>query len=290
MAAGVGSKRQKAVEAGTRGGWSLASPGTIWLLVFFVLPLVIVLAVSFVTRGRGGILELPLTLDHYERIFNVYLPTIWRSVWVSILTTVICLIIGYPLAFFISTRQRAWVRNVTLFMVILPFWTNFLVRTYAMQTLLAREGIINSFLVSIGLQPIEMLYTVGAVIAGLVYGFLPFMVLPIYASAERFDFKLVSAAHDLGANDWRAFWRVVFPLTMPGVVAGCILVLIPCLGTYITAELLGGESVLMIGKLINDLFVSDRHFPRGAALSMALLVLVLFALIFYVRYGNRERA
>jgi spermidine/putrescine transport system permease protein len=122
-----------------------------------------------------------------------------------------------------------------------------------------------------------------------VYGYLPFMVLPIYAAAERFDFKFVSAAHDLGANDWRAFWRVVFPMTLPGVVAGCILVFVPCLGTYITAELLGGESVLMIGKLINDQFVSDRNFPRGSAVSMVMMVLVMAALFFYVRYGNRER-
>lgn len=290
MAAEAKVKPQKAYEAGTRGGGVLAFPGTFWLVVFFILPLVIVLVVSFLTRGRGGVIELPLTFDHYIRIFDVYLPTIWRSVWVSVVTTVICLIIGYPLAFFIATRQRSWMRNLTLFLVILPFWTNFLVRTYAMQSLLAREGIINSFLVSIGLQPIDMLYTVGAVIAGLVYGYLPFMVLPIYATAERFDFRLVSAAHDLGANDWRAFWRVVFPLTLPGVVAGCILVLIPCLGTYITAELLGGESVLMIGKLINDLFVGDRQISRGSALSMALMALVLVALIFYIRYGNQERA
>jgi spermidine/putrescine transport system permease protein len=290
MASSVGAKSKKAVEAGSSGGWRLASPGVVWLILFFVVPLVIVLILSFLTRARGSFGELPLTLDHYARVLEAYLPTFWRSIWVSAVTTIICVIIGYPLAFFIATRKNAWVRNITLFLVILPFWTNFLVRTYAMQTLMAREGIINSLIVSLGGEPIEMLYTVGAVIVGLVYGYLPFMVLPIYATAERFDFKLISAAHDLGANDWKAITRVVFPMTLPGVIAGCILVLIPCLGTYITAELLGGESVLMIGKLINDQFAVERNIQRGAALSMALMFLVTIAVFFYLRYGNRERA
>lgn len=287
--AAVNAPRQKAYEAGTRGGWRLASPGVLWLLLFFIVPLVLVLAVSFLTRGGGGVIESTFTLENYERVVSRYLPTMWTSVWISIVTTVICLIIGYPLAFFISTQKNETVRNIALFLVILPFWTNFLVRTYAMQTLLAREGIINEILVALGSEPATLLYTPGAVILGLVYGYLPFMVLPIYAAAERFDFKLVSAAHDLGANDWQAIRRVVIPMTLPGVIAGCILVFIPCLGTYITAELLGGESVLMIGKLINDQFISDRNFPRGSAVSMALMAVVMIALFFYVRYGNRER-
>jgi spermidine/putrescine transport system permease protein len=287
--AAVNPPRQKAYEAGTRGGWRLASPGVLWLLLFFIVPLVLVLAVSFLTRGGGGVIEPILTLENYERVVSRYLPTMWTSVWISIVTTIICLIIGYPLAFFISTQKNETVRNIALFLVILPFWTNFLVRTYAMQTLLAREGIINEILVTFGFEPANLLYTTGAVIVGLVYGYLPFMVLPIYAAAERFDFKLVSAAHDLGANDWQAIRRVVIPMTLPGVIAGCILVFIPCLGTYITAELLGGESVLMIGKLINDQFISDRNFPRGSAVSMALMAVVMIALFFYIRYGNRER-
>jgi spermidine/putrescine transport system permease protein len=291
MAAGIETgRRRKAFEAGTRGGWQLASPGTLWMVVFFVVPLLMVLVVSFLTRGRAGVIELPLTLEHYARVFQLYLPVVWTSVWISVVTTIICLIVGYPLAFFITTRKQAWVRNLALFLVILPFWTNFLVRTYAMQTILAREGLINELLASLNFEPVTLLYTPTAVLIGLVYGYLPFMVLPIYAAAERFDFKFVSAAHDLGANDWKAFWRVVFPMTLPGVVAGCILVFVPCLGTYLTVELLGGESVLMIGKLINDQFVSDRHFPRGSAVSMALLALVMGALILYVRYGNQERA
>lgn len=287
--AAVNPPRQKAYEAGTRGGWRLASPGVLWLLLFFIVPLVLVLAVSFLTRGGGGAIEPIITLENYERVVSRYLPTMWTSVWISVVTTAICLIIGYPLAFFISTQKNETVRNIALFLVILPFWTNFLVRTYAMQTLLAREGIINEILVALGYEPATLLYTPGAVVLGLVYGYLPFMVLPIYAAAERFDFKLVSAAHDLGANDWQAIRRVVIPMTLPGVIAGCILVFIPCLGTYITAELLGGESVLMIGKLINDQFISDRNFPRGSAVSMALMAVVMIALFFYVRYGNRER-
>lgn len=274
----------------SRTGVRLALPAMFWLILFFIVPLVIVLIVSFLTRGRSGIIELPLTLEHYQRVASTYLPTIWLSTWISLVTTFICLIVGYPLAFFISTRKNATVRNLTLFLVILPFWTNFLVRTYAMQTLLAREGIINTFIQGLGMEPLQLLYTPGAVILGLVYGYLPFMVLPIYASAERLDMRLVSAANDLGANDWKALWRIVFPLTLPGVVAGTILVLVPCLGTYITAELLGGESVLMIGKLINDQFISDRNFPRGSAVSMVLMLLVMIAIFIYLRYNRRRTA
>jgi spermidine/putrescine transport system permease protein len=269
----------------------MSLPATLWLVIFFILPLIIVLVVSFMTRGTRGTLVLPLTFEHYQDVFgNVYFPVIARSVWIAFLTTAICLVVGYPLGFFISTRASARMRNIALFLVILPFWTNFLVRTYAMQTLLGTEGTINSFLMNAGLlqEPLELLNTQGAVLAGLVYGFLPFMVLPIYATVERFDFKLVEAAHDLGANDWTAFWRVVFPVTLPGVVAGCILVFIPAIGAFITPDLLGGNKGLMIGNLIQGQFGRSNNWPRGAALSIVLMVMVMIALLLYIRYGERE--
>ena len=291
MAVEARARVPQAAEAGTRGGLRLALPGSVWLALFFMLPLAIMLVVSLLSLGARKTIVMPFTFANYERVLSaLYLPTIWDSIWISLLTTFVCLLIGYPLAFFISTRQSSFMRQFTLFLVILPFWTNFVVRTYAMQTLLAREGVINELLLSLGLidQPLEMLYTQGAVIAGLVYGYLPFMVLPIYATAERFDFKLVAAAHDLGANDWKAIWRIVIPLTLPGVIAGVILVFIPCLGAFVTPELLGGTSTLMIGNLINSQF-EESNYPRGSALSITLMALVLISLLLYARFAARER-
>jgi spermidine/putrescine transport system permease protein len=179
-------------------------------------------------------------------------------------------------------------RNLALFLIILPFWTNFLVRTYALQTILGTQGTINGFLMNLNLitEPITFLNTQEAVIIGLVYGFLPFMVLPIYASVERFDFRYVEAAHDLGANDLKAFIRVVFPMTLPGVIAGFILVFIPAIGSFVTPALLGGTRGLMIGNFIEQQFKGDQ--PLGAALSIVLMALVMVALLIYIRYGDQE--
>jgi spermidine/putrescine transport system permease protein len=273
-----------------RKGFLLAIPAIFWLGVFFLLPVVIVLFVSFLTRGRGGAGVMPLTLANYERVFNVFSGILTDSVWIAFLTTVICLVVGYPLAFFISTRKNAWARQLALFMIILPFWTNFLVRTYALQTILGREGIINNLLISLGLlaEPLRLLNTSGAVLIGLVYGYLPFMVLPIYASVERFDFRFVEAAHDLGANDLRAFLRVVFPLTLPGVIAGFILVFIPTIGAFVTPDLLGGTEGIMIGNLINQQFKGNGNQPLGSALSVVMMAMVMISLLVYVRFGDRR--
>lgn len=271
-------------------GFSLALPAIFWMVFFFVLPLFIVLVVSFLTRGPGGVATLPPTLASYERVFDVYWPIIQSTLWVSLVTTFICLLVGYPLAFFISTRESARMRQLAMFLIILPFWTNFLVRTYALQTILGREGTINAILQWIGIiqEPLQLLNTQGAVLLGLVYGYLPFMVLPIYASAERFDFRFVEAAHDLGANDWMAFWRVILPLTAPGVVAGSILVFIPSVGAFVTPDLLGGTRGLMIGNLIQQQFRGTGNQPAGSALSIVLMGMVMLALLVYVRFGNRE--
>ena len=205
------------------------------------------------------------------------------------MTTVVCLLVGYPLAFFISTRQRRLVQQVTLFLVILPFWTNFLIRTYAWRILLGDEGTINGVLISLGLisEALPLLNTQFAVLLGLVYGFLPFMVLPIYASVERFNFRYVDAAQDLGANDLRTFWRVVLPLTMPGVLAGCALVFIPSVGAFVTPDLLGGTKGLMIGNLINNQFGGSGNMPLGSALSIVMMAVVMLSLLVYV-FANRR--
>jgi spermidine/putrescine transport system permease protein len=320
------TRRQRANPDGGHGFW-LAFPAMFWMVAFFIVPVLIVFMMSFMTRSRTGA-ELPLTFKAYNDIFGEFYEVdeiqagiedfqaattgaeqraavseiiepdngrarvFVRSIWVSVLATVICLGLGYPLGYYISTRQSGLMRSFTLFLVVLPFWTNFLVRTYAWRVILGQEGVLNNAMLALGLiqQPITMLFTPWAVLVGLVYGFLPFMVLPIYASVERFDFKLVEAANDLGANDWSAFWRVVLPGTMPGVVAGCILVFIPSIGSYVTPDLLGGGTgnSLMIGNLIADWFGATGNWPRGSAISVAMMVLVLGSLLVYWRFGQPQ--
>ncbi|GAB4524726.1 MAG: ABC transporter permease [Anaerolineae bacterium] len=277
------------VQMRKHNGFLLALPALLWLAIFFILPLTIVFIVSFMTRGTGGSAVLPLTLDNYERVFDVFDGIFIRSIRIAFVTTLICLVVGYPLAFYIKTRKSNFARQFALFLVILPFWTNFLVRTYAWRVLLGREGTINEMLLSSNLisEPLPLLNTEFAVLLGLVYGFLPFMVLPIYASVERFDFRFVEASRDLGANDWHTFWRVVLPLTLPGVVAGCILVFIPALGAFVTPDLLGGTKGLMIGNLIQSQFRGTGNLPLGAALSNVLMALVMVALIVYLRFVSR---
>lgn len=279
----------------TRAKWSgffLSIPTIFWLGFFFIAPLLILVVFSFMSRGQGGVAEMPLTLENYDTaIFGQYNIILKRSIIISVITTVICLIVGYPLAFFISTRQQQWVRQFSLFLVILPFWTNFLVRTYAWRILLGKEGTINSILLNWGIiqEPMQLLNTQFAVVVGLVYGFLPFMVLPIYASVERFNFRFVEAAHDLGANDWTAFWRIVFPLTLPGVFAGTALVFIPSVGAYVTPDLLGGTKGMMIGNLIARQFGGSGHMPRGSALSVVMMAVVMAALLLYVWVTMQEQ-
>ena len=274
-----------------RRSFLLSLPAIIWMTLFFLAPVAIVVVVSFLTRWRGGVGQLPFTLANYARVFDVFGVVIQSSLWIALVTTVICLIVGYPLAFFISTRKDPRLRSLLLFLIILPFWTNFLVRTYALQTILGREGIVNSVLQALRLtaEPVPLLNTPEAVILGLVYGFLPFMVLPIYASVERFDFRYVEAAHDLGANDLRAFLRVVFPLTLPGVVAGFILVFIPTIGAFVTPDLLGGTRGIMIGNLIQQQFRGSGNQPLGSALSVVLMAMVMLSLIVYLWLQNREK-
>lgn len=273
-----------------RSGVLLAVPAMLWLLLFFLLPLAIVVVVSFMTRGPGGSIVLPLTLEHYQRIFSpFYFPIFINSIWIALLTTAVCLLAGYPLAFFISTRRSKAMQQIALFLVILPFWTNFLVRTYAWRVLLGTEGTINLTLMNLHLidQPLRLLNTRLAVMIGLIYGELPFMILPIYTSVERFDFRLVEAAHDLGGNDWKAFWRVVFPLTLPGVIAGCVLVFIPSIGAFITPDLLGGTRGIMIGNLINQQFHGTGNWPLGSASSVVLMGIVMIGLLIYARISSR---
>lgn len=268
----------------------LLLPATIWLLIFFIIPLIIVLVYSFLERGTYGGVIWEFTLKNYQRLANdLYLNIILRSLGLASLTTLICLIIGYPVAFLIATISSRW-RNLLLFLVIIPFWTNFLVRTYAWMVILRSEGVINTFLQSLNLiqDPLNLIFTPFAVVVGLVYGYLPFMILPLYATIERLNFSLVEAAQDLGANQIRTFFRIILPLTLPGIIAGSILVFIPALGAFITPDILGGAKTVMVGNLIQNQFLQARDWPFGSTLSMGLMILVLIPVMIYFRSSNTD--
>jgi spermidine/putrescine transport system permease protein len=268
----------------------LVWPATIWLIVFFVVPLLIVVLFSFLTPSATYQAAAPLTLDNYSRLIeDTYTSVLFRSVMTAVISTIICVVVGYPFAFFIATRPKR-TRNLFLLLVIIPFWTNFLVRTYAIAFILNDSGLVNTILVNylhIIADPMHLIYTPFAVFIGLVYGYLPFMVLPIYTAIEKFNFRLVEAAHDLGANDFRAFMRVMLPVTLPGVLAGCILVFIPALGAYLTPDLLGGAKFLMIGNQIKTLVDSPTGKPFASALSLGMMVIVVIALLVYYRFADR---
>jgi spermidine/putrescine transport system permease protein len=268
----------------------LLLPATIFLLIFFVLPLAIVILYSFLNRGTYGGVEWTFTLDNYQRLSeSVYWSVLWRSCRLALLTTIICLLVGYPLAFFIATRPQPW-RNLLLLLAIVPFWTNFLVRTYAWMVLLRTEGAINVVLQSLHIinEPLALLFTPFAVGVGLIYGYLPFMILPLYATIERFNFSLIEAAHDLGANDWRTLWRVILPLTQRGIIAGSLLVFIPSVGAFITPDILGGAKTLMVGNLIQNQFLKARHWPFGSTLSILMMAVVLIPILFYFHTSKQQ--
>jgi spermidine/putrescine transport system permease protein len=271
----------------------LISPAAAWLLVFFLIPLVLVLLVSLGERGNAGQVVYSWTLKNYTRFFSkvgqsyLYVQIFARSLGIAFVNTLLCLLIGYPLAYFIA-RQPTRRRNVLLLLVMIPFWTNFLVRTYAWMVILRDTGVINNAFLALGLisKPLPLLYNQGAVILGLFYGYLPFMILPLYASIEKFDFSLVEAAQDLGANTLRTFLRVMLPLTRPGIVAGSILVFIPSIGAYVTPDLMGGAKVTMVGNLLQQQFLKIRDWPFGSAVGFILMLTVLGATMLYFRSGG----
>jgi spermidine/putrescine transport system permease protein len=249
------------------------------MLLLFLAPLAIILAYSFESRGAYGGISLPWNIESYLRLGDsTYLAILWRSVWIASVSTLGCLALGFPLALYIS---RAGTRkNLYLSLVILPFWTSFLIRTYAWMFLLRDTGLVNTLLEKFGLihNPLPLLYNDGAVVLGLVYSYLPFMVLPIYAALERLDVSLLEAAADLGARPWAALRHVTIPLCAPGIWAGAILVFIPCLGAYLTPDLLGGGKSVMVGNLIQNQFTTSRDWPFGSAISLALMAIVMLML------------
>lgn len=272
-----------------RRGVLYALPAYLYLVIFFAIPFLIVVVYSFATRTRTGGVELGgWNLDSYQRLGEeIVRDVLVRSVVLAIVTTLICLVIAYPFAYFITTRSPA-VRNVMLALVMIPFWTNFLVRNYAWRLILANEGPLSNTTDAIGLGPTEILFTQSAVVLGMVYAFLPFMVLPLYASIERIDTSLIEASRDLYGNARQTFTSVIFPLSLPGVVAGSILVFVPSAGAYVTPAILGGNKNVLLGSYIVDQFGNARNFPFGASLSVVLMVLMLTATLAYFRSGGRN--
>lgn len=278
----------RAEKEKARRGLLTALPSYLYLISFFAIPLVMVFVFSFASRSRTGtpILD-DWNLESWTRLFDPLVANLaWRSLWLAIVNTVLCLLIGYPFAYWIATRRKPTTRNILLVLVLIPFWSNFLVRTYAWRTLLDNDGLITQLGEATGLWG-QLLFNLPAVFIGLLYGYLPFMVLPLYAAIERIDWSLVEAARDLYASGGDAFRQVVLPLSRPGIVAGSILVFIPSLGAYVTPDILGGPNTTLIGEYIVTQFGAARNWPFGAALSSGILIVMLIATIYYFRSGGK---
>jgi spermidine/putrescine transport system permease protein len=284
-----------------RNRWLLASPALIIIFFAALGPLAIMLVYSFLEKGNYGGVIWQFSTDGWFGVFlkqdifddtigfaDAHLSIFWRSIKLSLMTTLLTLAIGFPTAYFIATQPAKW-RPVWLFLVTIPFWTNLLIRTFAIMEMIRNEGVINSALIGVGFidQPIQMLFTDFAILLGMAYVYLPLMVLPLYAAMERLDFRLVEAGYDLYANRWQVLRRIIIPLVKPGIIAGSILVFVPSLGAYVTPRVLGGGRNMMLGNLIELQFGQGRNWPLGAALSITLLVIVMVALLFYVRNASK---
>ncbi|MER8484541.1 ABC transporter permease [Mesorhizobium sp. M1322] len=285
-----------------RDRWLLSAPALVIIFLAATGPLLIVVIYSFLTPGPYGDVVWKFSTDGWLSVLmqrdifddtlafaDAHLSIFWRSAKLSFMTTIFTLLFGFPTAYFIATRP-ARQRNVWLFLITIPFWTNLLIRTFAIQEVIRNEGIVNTVLIKLGIisQPIQMMFTDFALMVGMTYVYLPLMVLPLYASMEKIDFRLVEAGYDLYANRFQVLRRVIIPLVKPGIIAGSILVFIPALGAYVTPRVLGGSKNMMLGNLIELQFGQGRNWPLGSALSLSLMAIVMVALLFYVRSAGRQ--
>ena len=306
----------------SRERWSALMPGRrfvitvpyVWLLIFFVVPFLILLRISVTDMGNGvdpfaplveaidGILRISLNYQTYLSIFEVtddagnvglgetiYLIAYMTSVKYAFWTTVLCLFIGYPFAYFIARAKKS-IQPALLMLVMLPFWTSFLLRVYAWKGILADQGVVNNALLSLGLiqEPLQMLYSDVSMLVGMTYVYCPFMILPLYATLAKMDFRLLEAAHDLGASPWNAFWLVTVPLSKAGIIAGSMLVFIPCLGEFVIPSLLGGAENIMIGRVVWDEMFSSNNWPRAAALAVVMVLFILVPMAVYTHYSSER--
>ena len=296
------SLEQAKIMQRARRNWLLSLPALVLLLLTASGPLLIVIVYSFLTAGSYGGVVWEFSFDAWFRVLftkdifddtvslsDAHLGIFWRSVQLSLLTTIICLFVGFPTAYFIATRKPS-ARSVWLFLITIPFWTNLLVRTFAILELVRNKGVLNNLLIHLGLikEPLKILYTDTAILLGMTYVYLPLMVLPIYAAMERFDFRFVEAGFDLYATRVQVLRRIILPIVKPGIIAGSILVFVPSLGAYVTPRILGGGKHLMMGNLIELQFGQGKNWPLGAALAVTMLCIVMVALIFYVRITERS--
>ena len=291
--------------AAVRTAWLLSTPALIVLTFAASGPLLIMLVYSLLTKGQYGNVEWVFSTDGWRSILysedifdpgvfvwaDAHLSIFWRSVKLSLLTTITTFVVGFPTAWFIATRPPK-TRALWLFLITIPFWTNLLIRTYAINEVIRNEGLMNSLLLKLGAisEPIRIIYTDTAVFIGMTYVFLPLMVLPLFAAIDRFDMKLLEVGYDLYASRLQVLRRVILPIVKPGIIAGSILVFVPSLGAYVTPRVLGGGKQMMIGNFIDLQFGQGRNWPLGAALSVTLLIIVTGALLIYVRYANRDAA
>lgn len=269
---------------------SMVGPISFWMIIFVIVPLIYVGFMSFMTRGTYGGIEYRFTLENYKTIFDpLYFKVILNSIGIALSSSIICIFIGYPFAHYL-TKQPIKKRGVLIMLIMIPFWTSSMVRTYSWVILLHASGIVNKFLMAIGLtsQPLQLLYNDYAVTVGIVYVLLPFAILPLYSSIEKLDKSLIEASNDLGAKPYKTFIKVTLPLTAPGIFASVILTFIPALGYYFTADVLGGGKTLMIGNLIKNQFTTAKNWPFGAAISLVLIAITILVLYLYSRVGDLD--
>ena len=270
----------------------LALPTLVWMGALFVLPMLMMLVLSFLERGTYGQVVYAFTLENYVRIVDpLYAAIFWDTLVVAVLTTLFCIFCGYPLAYYISRLEKSK-QKIWLLLVMIPFWINFLVRSYAWVIILRSQGVVNTFLQSLGLidEPLPLLYNSGSVLVGMVYTLLPFMVLPIYVSLEQMDHRKLEAAYDLGATPWKAFWHVTLPMTRTGVVTGSILVFVSSIGMFVVPDVMGGAKSALIGNVIQNQFLSARDWPFGSALSIILMLLSMLMIFLYFRAAKAGEA
>ncbi|MFD0768753.1 ABC transporter permease [Bacillus sp. CGMCC 1.60114] len=275
-------------------GKLLALPTFTWLFIFFLVPLLFVLAFAFLQRGTYGTVEMSFTLENIRRVFDsLYIETLWQTVKIAVITTVLCLLIGYPFAYTITIVDRKW-RSILLLLATIPFWINFLIRSYAWIIILRSQGLVNTVLMKLGFisEPLNLLYNMPSVILGMVYSLLPFMILPVYAAIAQLDKRKLEAAYDLGATPLKAFWHVTIPMTMSGIATGSILVFVSSIGMFVVSDIMGGSKVALIGNVIQNQFLGARDWPFGSALSIIVVLFSVLLIYLYYRatkvynYGN----
>ncbi|MBF8984624.1 ABC transporter permease [Lutibacter sp. B2] len=268
----------------------LSIPYAIWALLFSIAPIIIITVYSFCKRSTYGGMIYEFTVDHYKQLLEpIYINVFWRSLSLAAISTIICLIIAYPMAMIIA-KSEAKRKNMLVMLFVIPLWTNFLLRTYAWMIILREQGIINNILIGLGIidEPIKFLYNSGAVVLGMIYNFIPFMVLPIYSVLSKMDESLIEAAKDLGATSTQVFLKVTLPLSLPGVISGLIMVFMPAVSTFIISDLLGGGQTILLGNLIQNQFSVARNWQFGSAISIIMMVFILISMMISGKYKSEE--